>query len=428
MKTLIFVLIFVSVLVSPEYSQTQLLRVGNATGFGDYLYGPFSADITVDEVTINGMQYFKRKLEWSHPLSEYRVSYERIEGDSAYYVFSSTNTDSLVFNFNWPVGTIANSFISGGDIWEYRIDSVKISTMLIPQDTLYYIGLYWIDITTGDTTFGNPPYKIYSKKLGRTDYGIFINLQGAKIDGVRYGDIIPFPEEIVFSEDSIYIPAIGDTGSVKIINTSEIPIKIDSIISVGAFYGYRGLISKTGFEYPFYLFQTLPSPLWNDTLRIVIPPHDSINVSFYEVDLCPVCDYEVQDYFKDTLRFVFTFMDGNVYSFNKLIPISGEGHSSDVPDNKILPTKFVLNQNYPNPFNPSTKISWQSPVSGWQTLKVYDVLGNEVAVLLDDEKPAGNYEINFSATGGASKLASGVYYYQLRAGSFVDTKKMILLR
>ena len=82
---------------------------------------------------------------------------------------------------------------------------------------------------------------------------------------------------------------------------------------------------------------------------------------------------------------------------------------------------LYLEQNYPNPFNPSTKISWQSPVSGWQTLKVYDVLGNEVATLVNEYRDAGSYEIEFNA----SKLSSGVYYYQLRAGSFVETKKMI---
>ena len=106
MKTLIFVFLCVLVFTSPQYSQTQLLKVGNATGFGDYLYGPGFANITVDVVTINGIQYFKRKLEWFDPLAEYIISYERIEGDSAYYVFSSTGTDSLAFNFNWPVGTV----------------------------------------------------------------------------------------------------------------------------------------------------------------------------------------------------------------------------------------------------------------------------------------------------------------------------------
>ena len=74
--------------------------------------------------------------------------------------------------------------------------------------------------------------------------------------------------------------------------------------------------------------------------------------------------------------------------------------------------EFHLYQNYPNPFNPSTKISWQSPVSSWQTLKVYDVLGNEVASLVDEFKPAGINEVNFDG----SKFSSGIYFYQLKAG------------
>lgn len=93
-------------------------------------------------------------------------------------------------------------------------------------------------------------------------------------------------------------------------------------------------------------------------------------------------------------------------------------------DNKIIPLEFSLFQNYPNPFNPNTKISWQSPVGSWQTLKVYDVLGNEVATPVDEYKPAGKYEVNFDA----SKLSSGVYFYQLWAGSFIETKKMVLMK
>ena len=89
-----------------------------------------------------------------------------------------------------------------------------------------------------------------------------------------------------------------------------------------------------------------------------------------------------------------------------------------------IPTEFSLSQNYPNPFNPSTKISWQSPVSGQQTLKVYDVLGNEVATLVDEFRNAGGYEVDFNA----SSLASGIYFYRLQAGSFIQTKKMILLK
>jgi hypothetical protein len=97
-----------------------------------------------------------------------------------------------------------------------------------------------------------------------------------------------------------------------------------------------------------------------------------------------------------------------------------------VEDNANLqtPTEFALKQNYPNPFNPSTKISWQSPSSGHQVLKVLDILGNEVTTLVDEYKSAGRYEIEFDA----SKLSSGVYFYQLKAGNYINVKKMVLLR
>lgn len=90
--------------------------------------------------------------------------------------------------------------------------------------------------------------------------------------------------------------------------------------------------------------------------------------------------------------------------------------------------RFTLEQNYPNPFNPSTSISWQSPIGSWQTLKIYDVLGNEVVTLVDEYKQAGSYEVEFQSAVGSRQLASGVYYYRLQVGSFIETKKMILLR
>jgi hypothetical protein len=84
---------------------------------------------------------------------------------------------------------------------------------------------------------------------------------------------------------------------------------------------------------------------------------------------------------------------------------------------------FQLFQNYPNPFNPSTKLNYQLPKPSFVTLKIYDVLGNEVTALVNEKKPAGRYEINFNA----SNLSSGIYFYELQAGSFLETKKMILL-
>ena len=88
------------------------------------------------------------------------------------------------------------------------------------------------------------------------------------------------------------------------------------------------------------------------------------------------------------------------------------------------PEEFHLFQNYPNPFNPGTKISWQSPYSGWQSLKVYDLLGNEIATLVDEYKPSGSYEVEFYS----EKLPSGIYFYRIQAGKYIQTRKMLLIR
>ena len=96
----------------------------------------------------------------------------------------------------------------------------------------------------------------------------------------------------------------------------------------------------------------------------------------------------------------------------------------DEMETETLPVQFKLRQNYPNPFNPTTKIKYTIPNTGIFTLKVYDVLGKEIATLVNEEKLAGNYEVEFNA----ANLTSGIYFYQLKAGSFVETKKMVLIK
>jgi len=85
---------------------------------------------------------------------------------------------------------------------------------------------------------------------------------------------------------------------------------------------------------------------------------------------------------------------------------------------------FALNQNYPNPFNPTTTIKFQIPKQAFVTIKVYDILGKLVETLVNENKDAGYYDINFDA----SNLASGLYIYKIEAGTFNDTKKMILIK
>jgi len=97
---------------------------------------------------------------------------------------------------------------------------------------------------------------------------------------------------------------------------------------------------------------------------------------------------------------------------------------SDIKDVKNVVTEYKLDQNYPNPFNPSTKISFAVPEKSFTTLKVYDMLGSEIAVLVNEEKSAGSYEVLFDA----SKLSSGVYLYKIQSKDFVQTRKMLLLK
>ena len=100
-------------------------------------------------------------------------------------------------------------------------------------------------------------------------------------------------------------------------------------------------------------------------------------------------------------------------------PLTGNSNYSEV-----LPKSYSLSQNYPNPFNPVTKISYALPKSGLVTLKIYDMLGREVAVLVNDIKAAGTYSVDFNA----SALSSGAYFYRLESNGFIDTKKMMLVK
>jgi hypothetical protein len=98
---------------------------------------------------------------------------------------------------------------------------------------------------------------------------------------------------------------------------------------------------------------------------------------------------------------------------------------------ETIPVTYELSQNYPNPFNPATTIRYQLPKDGMVTLKVYDILGAEVATLVNEEKLAGKYEVNFNSSGHSGNvrnLASGVYIYRLQANDFISVKKMVLLK
>ena len=128
----------------------------------------------------------------------------------------------------------------------------------------------------------------------------------------------------------------------------------------------------------------------------------------------------------ETYSFADKMVSAGSYTYRlKQVDFDGTYKYSNTVEVKVnVPLTFSLSQNYPNPFNPTTTISWQSPVGGWQTLKVYDVLGREVATLIDEYKPAGKYDVEFDG----SNYSSGVYFYKLRDVNYTQIKKMILLK
>jgi len=130
-----------------------------------------------------------------------------------------------------------------------------------------------------------------------------------------------------------------------------------------------------------------------------------------------------------TERHNYNFVDANLiggqYLYRlKQIDFNGQYEYSDIVEVELLPVKYALFQNYPNPFNPSTIIEYSLPQYGFVTLIVYDMLGREIATLVNEEKPIGSYEVEFDAIG----LTSGIYFYRLQAGNFIQTQKMILIK
>jgi hypothetical protein len=163
---------------------------------------------------------------------------------------------------------------------------------------------------------------------------------------------------------------------------------------------------------PFFMDPSIFDFHLQDTSPCIQTAKDSMEITgtwYY----CPPYDY-------DTLprpHPVETMPDMGAYEYQLLVGIE-ENLSSLVPD------EYSLAQNYPNPFNPTTTLVYGLRERTIVELKVYDVLGREIETIVNSEQEAGYYEMEFNA----NRLSSGVYFYRLRAGEFVKTKKMVLLR
>lgn len=243
------------------------------------------------------------------------------------------------------------------------------------------------------------PFEIYDNAGGQKT--LYFGLDQTATDGIDFNlgesDLPPYPPTGAFDARWL-LPENGFSGT----------LSSWSDYRFASGFPFSGTIENR-FRYQPAQGATTMFFSWNLSPEITGLVQDLINGTIVNVPISGIGTYQIINF--DTIDRLKLF----IYYSNII---------SDIEENPGKPDKYNLNQNYPNPFNPNTIISWQIPVSGWQTLKIFDILGDEVATLVDEYRSAGSYEIEFNAT----SLPGGVYFYQLISGSFIQTNKMVLLK
>jgi hypothetical protein len=300
-------------------------------------------------------------------------------------------------------------------IYEITPDTVQvIKSLPIPDEVLNYyplsVGNKWVyDKTTvtydpypqyshqvlvkevlGDTIAANSKHYYYLKD--QTGWGEYvlerIDSSGGKV--YRYLEDPGLPENEYLLDD--LLAEVGDT--VNSYRMGYHPGSHTTVLDEITF-------AKWGLSKPKKVFEQyiLHPPVYSLTQDIGL---DSI--------------YSYFDFGNTWIVLKGCIIDGVVYGDTTVVSVRDETQNQ--------PTEFSLSQNYPNPFNPTTTIRFTISDLRFTILKVYDVLGNEVAILVNEEKPIGSYDVEFYG----SNLPSGIYFYQLKAGSFIQTKKMVHLK
>jgi ligand-binding sensor domain-containing protein len=363
----------------------------------------------------------------------------------------SLNDPNNSYNF------VSSTKDNNGNFWYALRGSWPIGNDPI-SGILKYDGQNW---TKFDPTNSNLPVCIINKIEYSTDDNLLwlaTSIGAVKYDGNNWTlldtlqNIIPYPyilttmiidKDVKWFGSSYYGLISYDNNSWKLYNTSNSDLPNDQITDLYQDLNNNIWISTQNglakFDKNIWtVYNTSNSGLPDNWITSCIVDHHNVcligtfndgfvefdgeNWEIYTLNNSPLLSNNICDLEEDANGNIWIGLhDAGITIYNR------NGISStDHYEKNSSSISYRLLQNFPNPFNPSTKITWQSPVSGWQTLKVYDILGNEVATLVDEYRNAGSYDVEFRIDN--VKLSSGVYFYQLRAGDYVETKKMILMK
>ncbi len=352
----------------------------------------------IKDTTINNETFFKLSSNWGdQPFKrQYFFKYDSLQQKLMIWI-PSQSTARIAVDFNAPADSHYISYISGTGK-EYISQGIFYKVVLGDSQLVYSTkhpmggGDYEYTYEFASNV-GPSRYKTYIMSTGYESYHNH-DIIGAIVDSMFYNPL-------VLSVDSLY-------------PTFDRPVDtFPFLLTIPYTASYSALIDS------FYLdVQHLRA----DTL---------VQIKKYNISTSnPHISFNLTGLLSgDKIKFRVTITDTSIfYNFNHY-PHTGWVVMNVLPpilnvESGNLPSDYKLVQNFPNPFNPITTIRYQIPEHARVTIKVYDVLGNEIETLIKDEKIAGSYEIEFDGSG----LTSGIYYYRITTGDFSQTKKMILLK
>jgi len=407
---------------SVESPTNQVLR---SVHFVDSLYGWAAGDSGTIIHTTNG------GIDWS--LQDSKTDNKVVD---VYFLNRNLGWASSWNLTNLPFGTILLKTTNGGQSWTgepYQDDNLFMTTILFLDSLNGWMGgkphslvrttnggMSWEQAEIDTSLFAFLPVlniTFYNSQYGYACGGV-IDGAGVVWSTTNGGDnwfainpleAPPDPINEVHTFDSLNVIGIGGDREV-------FGVGVIRSTNGGVFWEYEDIgITGVGLTLDFRTDKEVWSSLSAQQKFMFSPDSGTTWIQIATPDSTSIIDV----IFPDSLHGFAVGKQGVILKYKPPIV------STVNKDDNVNLQSFELFQNYPNPFNPTTKIQYAIGSKQFVSLKVYDVLGNEVATLVSEEKPAGSYEVEFSATRGT---ASGLYFYQLRLGSFSETKKMILLR
>ncbi|MDH3268328.1 MAG: right-handed parallel beta-helix repeat-containing protein [Ignavibacteria bacterium] len=412
--------------------------IGNNTGPAIWMYDTSPGNTVIDSNTIIGNASGIRIIGGSGGSSA-PVSRNLISGNDGYGIscFSSGYSPFIV-----------NNVISANRLIGFYQEHPTGDSIRIINNTIYGNGGDGIRLQRLLQSI--PPAQVVNNLITENQgYGIY-EMVSSTNSIPRHNDFFDNADGLFFYNGSTsltlseinQLPGAANNLSANPIIAAQ-PQGVSSNITVDPVSGTSILTDMSASFVPDTFIQNTINPNLNQKRQFLIIDNDATTLTVYGlltdvasigdnysiITLLPVHDSpQIIDVGENRPDLPPTDFLGNARIINAIVDIGAVEIDTSVNFTEDLtldvPKEFVLLQNYPNPFNPVTTINYLIPELSFVTIKVFDVLGSEVTILINEEKTIGNYEVEFNA----ATLPSGVYFYQLKAGNYIETRKMVLLR